>query len=166
MASKDSSFDIVSRVDMAEVVNAVHQAQKEMEQRFDFRGSKSSIELDEKKSEITLISDDEFKLKNVAEIVEGKLAKRGVPLKNLGYGKVEPALAGTVRQVVSLKTGIPQDKAKEITKLIRDAKIKVSAQIQGDEIRVSGPKKDDLQAVITLLRNQEFDIELQFVNYR
>lgn len=162
----DFSFDIVSKVDMAEVVNAVNQATKEMETRFDFRGSKSGISLDEKKGTITLIGDDELKLRNVIDILEGKLIKRGVSIKSLDYGKPEDAAGGTLRQVVTLKQGIPQDKAKQITAAIRDAKLKVKAEIRGDEIRVAGPKKDDLQAVIAFLRGKDYGMDLQFSNYR
>ena len=164
--AKDSSFDVVSQVDVPEVVNAVHQAQKEMEQRFDFRGSKSSIEFDEKNSTLTLVGDDDFKLRNVIDILEGKFSKRGVSLRALDYGKVEPAAGGTVRQVATLRQGIPQEKAKEITKVVRDSKIKVQATIQGDQVRISGAKKDDLQTVIALLKEQDFGIDLQFINYR
>ncbi len=164
--AKDSSFDVVSQVDVPEVVNAVHQAQKEMEQRFDFRGSKSSIEFDEKNSTLTLVGDDDFKLRNVIDILEGKFSKRGVSLRALDYGKVEPAAGGTVRQVATLRQGISQEKAKEITRVVRDSKIKVQATIQGDQVRISGVKKDDLQAVIALLKEQDFGIDLQFINYR
>jgi len=162
----DFSFDIVSKVNMPEVVNAVNQATKEMETRFDFRGSKSSITLDEKKGEIVLIGDDEMKLQNVIDILQNKLVKRGVALKALDYGKAADAAGGTLRQVITLKQGIPQEKAKQITGAIRDAKLKVKAEIRGEEIRVSGAKKDDLQAAIQLLRGKDFDLELQFVNYR
>jgi uncharacterized protein YajQ (UPF0234 family) len=162
----DFSFDIVSKVEMPEVVNAVNQAQKEMETRFDFRGSKSSISLDEKKGEITLIGDDDLKLRNVADILLNKLVKRNVTVKALDYGRVEDAAGGTRRQVITLKQGIAQDKAKQITQTIRDSKLKVKAEIRGDEIRVSGAKKDDLQAVIALLREKDFGIALQFANFR
>jgi uncharacterized protein YajQ (UPF0234 family) len=162
----DFSFDVVSKVEMPEVVNAVNQATKEMETRFDFRGSKSSIALDEKKAEITLVGDDELKLRNVVDILESKLVKRGVSIKALDYGKPEGSAAGTLKQVVKLKQGVPQDKAKQITSLIRDAKLKVKAEIRGDEIRVAGAKKDDLQAVMNLLRGQDLDIDLQFSNFR
>jgi uncharacterized protein YajQ (UPF0234 family) len=151
---------------MAEVVNAVNQSTKEMESRFDFKGSKSSISLDEKKGELTLIGDDEMKLKNVIDILQTKLVKRGIALRALDYGKVEDAAGGTLRQVVTLKQGIGQDKAKQITQAIRDSKLKVKAEIRGEELRVSGAKKDDLQAVIQLLRSKDFGIELQFANYR
>lgn len=162
----DSSFDVVSKVDMAEVVNAVNQATKEMETRFDFRGSKSSITLDEKKGELTLVGDDEMKLKNVIDILETKLIKRGISIKALDYGKVEDAAGGTLKQVITLKQGIPQEKAKQISAAIRDSKLKVKSEIRGEELRVTGAKKDDLQAVITLLRSKDFGIELQFANYR
>jgi uncharacterized protein YajQ (UPF0234 family) len=162
----DFSFDIVSKVEMPEVVNAVIQAQKEMETRFDFRGSKSSISLDEKKGELTLIGDDDMKLKNVIDILVAKLSKRNVAVRALEYGKVEGASNGTLRQVVTLKQGIAQDKAKQVTQAIRDAKLKVKAEIRGDEVRVSGAKKDDLQEVMTLLRGADFGIALQFINYR
>lgn len=164
--AQDSSFDIVSRIDMAEVVNAINQARKEMETRFDFRGSKSSISLDEKKGEITLIGDDELKLRNVADMLENRLVKRNVSLRALDYGTPEDAAGGTLRQAVTLKQGIAQDKAKQVTAAIREAKLKVKTEIRGDELRVSGPKKDDLQAVIALLRGKDFGIELQFINYR
>lgn len=162
----DFSFDVVSKVNMAEAVNAVNQTAKEMENRYDFRGSKSSVALDEKKGEITVIGDDEMKLRNVIDILQTKLVKRGVGLKALEYGKVEDAAGGTLRQVITLRQGIPQDKAKQMTAAIRESKLKVKAEIRGDEIRVSGAKKDDLQAVIQLLREKDFGMELQFVNYR
>ena len=162
--SKDSSFDIVSKVELQEVTNAVHQAQKEIEQRFDFKNSKSSIELQDEK--IILVSDDEFKLSNVSDILESKLVKRQVSLKALEYGKIQPAAGDTVRQEVKLVQGISQEKGKEINKLIKDSKIKVTSSIQGDQIRVTGKNKDDLQAVIVLLRKQDLGIELQFINYR
>ena len=162
--AKDASFDIVSQVDVQEVTNAVHQAQKEIETRFDFKNSKSSIDFDKEK--ITLVSDDEFKLRNVVDILESKLVKRQVSLRCLEYGKVTPAAGDTVRQEVSLVQGIAADKAKQINKVIKDSKIKVNSAIQGEIIRVSGKNKDDLQAVIALLRKEDFGIDLQFVNYR
>lgn len=162
--SKDSSFDIVSKVDMQEVTNAIHQAQREIQQRFDFKNSKSSIELQDEK--IILISDDDFKLRNVVDILEGKLVKRGVSLKALEYGKVQPAAGDTVRQEVSLIQGISQEKGKAINKVIKDSKLKVTSSIQGDQIRVTSKSKDALQDVIALLRKEDFGIELQFVNYR
>lgn len=162
--AKEFSFDIVSQVEMQEVSNAIHQAQKEIEQRFDFKNSKSSIELQEDK--IILISDDDFKLRNVVDILEGKLVKRQVSLKALDYGKITPAAGDTVRQEVKLVQGISQEKAKQINKLIKESKIKVSSSIQGDQVRVTGKDKDDLQAVIVLLRQQDLGIDLQFINYR
>lgn len=164
--ANEFSFDIVSKVDVQEVRNAVQQTQKEISQRFDFKGSKSDLELDEKNGKITLVSDDEFKLQNVVDILNGRLAKRSVPLNGLDFGKVESALGGTVRQVVTLKQGIPEAKAKAITALIRDSKSKAKAQIQGDQVRVTGKSKDELQAVITLLKGQDLDIPIQFINYR
>ncbi|GAB6175039.1 YajQ family cyclic di-GMP-binding protein [Paradesulfitobacterium aromaticivorans] len=162
--AKESSFDIVSKVEMPEVVNSVHQAQKEMEQRFDFKNSKSSITLEGEK--IVLVSDDEFKLRNVTDILESKLVKRDISLRALEYGKIQPAAGDTVRQEVKLVQGISQDKAKLVNKVIKDSKIKVTSSIQGDQIRVVGKNKDDLQAVINVLRKEDFGIELQFINYR
>jgi uncharacterized protein YajQ (UPF0234 family) len=162
--AKDASFDVVSQIDLQEVSNAVNQAQKEIEQRFDFKNSKSSIKLEQEK--ILLISDDEFKLRNVTDILESKLVKRQVSLRALEYGKIQPAAGDTVRQEVKLIQGLAQDKAKQIMKVIKDSKIKVTSSIQGDQIRVAGKNKDDLQAVITLLRKEDFGIDLQFINYR
>lgn len=162
--AKDASFDIVSNIDMQEMDNAVNQAVKEMTSRFDFKGSKSAIELGEK--ELTLTSDDEFKLKSVIDILESKMIKRGISLKSLDFGKVEPASGGTVRQVVKLKQGVDQDNAKKIVKLIKDSKIKVQASVQGDQVRVTGKSRDDLQAVIQLLRGADLPLDLQFTNYR
>ncbi len=162
--AKDSSFDVVSKVELQEVTNAIQQAQKEIEQRFDFKNSKSSIELQEEK--IILISDDDFKLRNVSDILESKLVKRGVSLKALEYGKIQPAAGDTVRQEVKLVQGISQDKGREINRIIKESKIKVTSSMQGDQIRVTAKDKDDLQAVIALLRKQDLGIELQFTNYR
>jgi len=163
MAS-EYSFDIVSKVDLEEVKNAINQARKEIENRFDFKGSKSSIELE--KDVIVVVSDDEYKLKSVIDILQSKMVKRGVPIRNLDYGKIEPAAGGTVRQHIKLKQGIDQENAKKINVAIRDSKLKVKSQIQGDQIRVSGKSKDDLQAVIAMLRGMDWPIELQFTNYR
>lgn len=162
--AKDASFDVVSKVDMQEMDNAVNQASKEMISRFDFKGSKSSIDL--KDEEILLASDDEGKLRSVVDILESKLIKRGISLKSLDYGKVEPASAGTVRQSVKIKQGIDQDNAKKIVKIIKDSKIKVQASVQGDAVRVSGKNRDDLQAVIQLLKESDVPVDLQFTNYR
>ncbi len=160
----ENSFDVVSKINMAEVTNAVTQAMKEISQRFDFKGSKSNIT--EEKDALVIVSDDEYKLKSVIDILQNKLVKRGVPIKNVSYGKVEAALGGTVRQRLTLQQGIPTDKAKEIVKAIKDSKIKVQAAIQADQVRVSGKSRDDLQSVIQLLKGRDFGIELQFDNYR
>lgn len=162
--SKDASFDIVSKVDLQEVKNAVSQAMKELESRFDFKGSKSSIEL--KEEEIVLMGDDEYKLGAVNDVLQTKLIKREISPKSLQYGKIEPAAGGTVRQVAKLVQGIDQDHAKKIVKLIKDSKIKVQAAIQGDQVRVTGKNRDDLQAVIQLLKKEDLSIDLQFTNYR
>jgi cyclic-di-GMP-binding protein len=163
--AEQNTFDIVSKIDHAEVVNAINQATKEVQTRFDFKGSKSNIEVEGKEA-IILTSDDEYKLKSLNEILQGKLVKRGVPLKGLTYGKVEQALGGTVRQRINLQQGIPQEKAKEIVKFIKDTKLKVQSSIQGDFVRVSGKDRDTLQEVISALREQDFGIDMQFTNYR
>lgn len=160
------SFDVVSKVDMQEVDNALNQARKEVIQRYDFKGSKTSIELKQKENEIVVISDDEFKLKSVLDIVQSKFVKRNVPLKALSYGKVEPAAGSTVRQVIKLQQGIDKENAKVITKMIKDSKLKVNAQIMDDQIRVSGKSKDDLQSVMNLIRQAEISFAVQFTNYR
>jgi uncharacterized protein YajQ (UPF0234 family) len=162
----EHSFDIVCKIDLQEVSNAVVQAMKEIEHRFDFKGSKSNIELDKGKGIVTIVSDDDLKLKSVVDILQSKLVKRGVALKALDYGKVEPAAGNSVRQVITLQQGISQDKAKEIVKVIKEMKIKVNAEIQKDQVRVKGKKLDDLQSVISRLKEQDFGIELQFANYR
>lgn len=164
--SKENSFDIVSVIEIQEVVNAVNQAMMEIRQRFDFKGSKSDIKLEEKDKKIVLISDDEHKMKSVTDILQSKLIKRGVSLKSLIYGKVEPAAGGTVRQVITLQQGIPVEKAKEIVKVIKDTKLKIQSQIQNDQIRVFGKSKDDLQSIMGLLRGKDLGIDLQFINYR
>jgi uncharacterized protein YajQ (UPF0234 family) len=160
----ENSFDVVSKIDMAEVTNAVTQALKEIGQRFDFKGSKSNIT--QEKDDLVIASDDEYKLKSVIDILQGKLVKRGVPTRNISYGKLEPALSGTIRQRLTLQQGIPVEKAKEVVKAIKDAKIKVQASIQSDQVRVSGKSRDDLQTVIQLLKGKDFGIELQFENFR
>ena len=161
-----SSFDVVSLVDMQEVKNAVDQTMKEIRQRFDFKGSKTDLTLKEKERELTVLSDDEYKLKAVLEILKAKFVKRNVSLKAMTYGKVEEALGGTVRQVIGIQSGIPDDKAKAISKEIRDTKFKAQAQIQADQIRVQSKSKDELQAVIAFLKQKDFGIDLQFVNFR
>ena len=160
----ENSFDVVSKIDMAEVTNAVTQALKEIGQRFDFKGSKSNIT--QEKDDLVVASDDEYKLKSVIDILQGKLVKRGVPTRNISYGKLEPALSGTIRQRLTLQQGIPIDKAKEVVKAIKDSKIRVQASIQSDQVRVTGKSRDDLQMVIQLLKGKDFGIELQFENFR
>lgn len=164
--AEDHSFDITCKVDMQEVSNAANQAMKEISQRFDFKGSKSNIELDQGKAVLALISDDELKLRSVIDILQSKLVKRGVSLKALSYGRVEHAAGNTVRQVLTLQQGIPQEKAKEIVKLIKDTKIRVNAEIQKDQVRVKGKNIDDLQAVMATIKEKDFGIFLQYTNYR
>ena len=166
MASKSSSFDIISETDMAEVQNAINQSMMEIRQRFDFKNSKSNIELKTKENQIVLLSDDEYKLKSVIDILQGKLTKRKVSLKALDYGKVEPASGAAVRQIISIQQGIPQDKGKEIIKFIKGLGRKVQGQMMDDQVRVSGKKKDDLQSVIAELKQKDFNIAMQFINYR
>lgn len=162
----DNSFDIVSKIDLAEVSNAIQQADKELVTRYDLKGSNSSIKLDEKNNKILLASADEFKLKAVTDILLSKLTKRNVPLKGLSYGKIEPAAGQSVRQDVSLQQGIPIEKARDIVKLIKDSKKKVQASIQGDLVRVAAKDRDALQEVIAMLRGADFGIDMQFTNYR
>jgi len=162
--AQDFSFDVVSKTDMQEVQNAIQQARREIETRFDFKGSKSGIEL--KDNEIVLVSDDEGKLKSVRDVLEGRLVKRQVSLKAIDYQKVEDAALGTVRQRAKVIQGIDSDKAKAIVKTIKDAKLKVQAAIQGDQVRVSGRKKDVLQEAISLIKEKDFGAPLQFVNFR
>jgi uncharacterized protein YajQ (UPF0234 family) len=161
-----SSFDVVSKVDLQEVKNAVDQTMKEIRQRFDFKGSKTDLTLKEKERELVVLSDDEYKLKAVLEILKAKFVKRQVSLKALTYGKVEEALGGTVRQTIAIQSGIPDEKAKTICREIRDAKFKVQTQIQADQIRVQSKSKDELQTVIAFLKGKDFGIDLQFMNYR
>ncbi len=162
----DHSFDIASKIDLQEVLNAEQQATKEISQRFDFKGSKSSIALNKEKHEIVIISDDESKLKTVIDILQTKLVKRGISLKALQYGKIEQASGNTVRQVVTLQQGIPVEKSKEIVKIIKDTKMKIQAEIQKDQVRVKGKKIDDLQALIALLRGKDLGIHIEFINFR
>jgi hypothetical protein len=163
---QDFSFDVVSKVNLQEVVNAVQQASREIGTRFDFRGSASMIEWNEKDLTLTLVSDDEHKLKSVVDILETKLVKRGVSIKALEFGKIEPAGGARVRQDVKVQQGIPSEKAKAMVKAIKDRKLKVQASIQSDQVRVSGRNKDDLQVVIALLKGEDFGLPLQFTNYR
>ncbi|MDD6569239.1 YajQ family cyclic di-GMP-binding protein [Acidaminococcus timonensis] len=162
--AKNSSFDIVSQIDMQELDNALNQTRKEISQRYDFRGSNASLELAD--DELKLAAEDEYKLGAILDILRQRMAKRGLSLRALEPGKVEPAAKGSVRQTVKLKQGIDKETAKKITAAIKAAKIKVTAQVQDNQVRVSGPKKDDLQAVIQLVRGQDFGIDLQFINLR
>ena len=162
--AQQNSFDIVSNVDRAEVTNAIQQTIKEVRQRFDFKGSTATVELE--KDELVLSAEDETKLRNMNDILQQKLVRRSVPLKALSYGTVDPAAGGTVRQRVQIQQGIPQEKAKDIVKLIKDSKVKVQASIQGDTVRVSGKDRDTLQQVIATLKDKDFGIDMQFTNYR
>ncbi|MNS14733.1 YajQ family cyclic di-GMP-binding protein [Paenibacillus zeisoli] len=162
--SSESSFDIVSKVDMQELTNAIQQTERELETRYDFKNSKSSIKVE--KDVLVVTSDDEYKLTSVIDILQSKMIKRGLPIKNLEYGKVEPASLGSVRQRITLKSGIDQDNAKKINILIRDSKLKVKSQIQGDQVRVTGKSRDDLQSVIQLLRKADLSVDLQFTNLK
>ena len=158
------SFDVVSRVDFQEVDNAVNQTQREVGQRYDFKGTHTAIERE--KSEIRITSSDEFKVKAVVEVVQSKLARRHVPLKALVYGELQPAAGGRSKQNITVQQGIAVEKGRHIVKLIKESKLRVQAQIQGDQIRISGKKRDDLQDVIQLLKRQDLDLPLQFVNLR
>jgi uncharacterized protein YajQ (UPF0234 family) len=162
-----NSFDITSEVDMQEVDNAINQARKEVAQRYDFKGSPATIELDQKNKTMTLTAEDKFKIGALWEIVQTRMVRRNVPVKNVKPAEIEPASAGTVRQVFTLQVGIPTDTAKEIVKFLKDAKLKkVQASIQADQVRVQAPSRDDLQQAMTLLRSHDFGISLQFGNYR
>ena len=162
--AKENTFDIVSKTDYAEVTNALNQTAKEVSQRFDFKGSHAAVELQGK--DLVLTAEDDTKLRNMNDILQGKLVKRGVSLKALDYQKIEPAAGGTVRQLVKIQQGIPTDKAKEVVKFIKDGKFKVQASIQGETVRVSGKDRDTLQGVISALKGKDFGIDMQFDNYR
>jgi cyclic-di-GMP-binding protein len=162
--ASDSSFDVVSRVDPQELDNALNQTRKEIENRFDFKHSKTSIEYDGKK--ITLISDDELKMRNVVDMFQAKAVRRSIDLKAFEYGEVEPAASGTVRQIVTPRSGIPKDQSRALMLHIKNLKLKVTAQFQDEQIRISGKNRDDLQKVIASLKAMEFELPLQFVNYR
>jgi hypothetical protein len=164
--AQDNSFDIVSKVDLQEVRNAIDQALKEIRQRFDLKDSHSEVKLAEDDKEIQLASANEYKLEAVKDILSQKLVKRGVSLKNLTYGKIEPAAGQSVRQKISLQQGVPVEKAKEIVKLIKDAKKKAQASIQGEMVRVSSKDRDELQSIIAMLRAKDMGVDLQFTNYR
>jgi uncharacterized protein YajQ (UPF0234 family) len=158
------TFDVVSQVDRQEVDNAVNQTRKEMGQRYDFKGTKTEITWEE--DSIQIISDDDFKVKAVVDILQSKLVRRGISLKALVYGKIEPAGGGRAKQTITVQQGIAIEKARQIVKTVKDSKLKVQSQIQGDQVRISGKKRDDLQAVIGLLKAQDLDLPLQFINYR
>lgn len=162
----DNTFDVVSKIELPEVSNAIQQALKEVQQRYDLKDSKSSIELNEKDHKILLASADEYKLKAVIEVLEGKLVKRKVPLKGLTFGTLIPSAGSSVKQEITLQQGIPIEKARDIVKKIKDSKLKVQAAIQGDLVRVSSRDRDTLQSVIKLLRDNDFGIDVQFTNYR
>ena len=167
MASKSSSFDIVSTTDMAEVQNACNQTMLEIRQRFDFKGSKSEVELDLKKSQVTILADDGHKLNSVIDILQSKLIKRKVSIKALDYGDIESASGDAVRQIITIQQGIPQDKGKEVMKFIKGLGLKkIQAQISDDQVRVTGKDKDDLQSIMTSLKEKDFGIDMSFTNYR
>jgi cyclic-di-GMP-binding protein len=161
-----SSFDIVSEVNLQEVDNAMNQTRKEIGQRYDFKGSRSSLDLNTKERTITVLSDDDFKLRSVLDILQSKLVKREVPLKALDYGPIEPAAGGAARQIIKLRVGIDKDHARVLVKMIKDSKLRVQAQIMDDQVRVSGKNKDDLQAIIKMIREADLAFAVQFVNYR
>src|SRR5215207_10577553 len=162
--AQQNSFDIVSQVDSNEIANALNQTLKEVRQRFDFKGSTASVVLE--KSELVLSAEDETRLRNMNDILQQKLVRRGVPLKAFSYGRIEPAAGGTLRQRVAIQQGIPTEKAKEIVRFIKDSKVKVQAAIQGDAVRVSGRDRDTLQDVIAKLKAKDFGIDMQYTNYR
>jgi uncharacterized protein YajQ (UPF0234 family) len=162
--AQQNSFDIVSQVDRAEINNALDQTMKEVRQRFDFKGSIAAVVLEEE--ELILTAEDETKLRNMNDILQQKLVRRSVPLKAFNYGRIEPAAGGTVRQHVAIQQGIPTDKAKEIVKFIKDTKAKVQASIQGDVVRVVGKDRDTLQDIIAKLKAKDFNINMQYTNYR
>ncbi|MDG5786001.1 YajQ family cyclic di-GMP-binding protein [Evansella sp. AB-P1] len=162
--AKDSSFDIVSKIDFSEVTNAITMAKKEITNRYDFKGSKSDISLDNE--ELVLVSDDEYKLEQLKDVLLSKLIKREVSIKNLDYGKVEGASGGTVRQRVKIIQGIDKEQAKKINTIIKNSGVKVKSQIQDDQIRVTGKNRDDLQAIIAAIREADLSIDVQFINYR
>ena len=162
--AKENSFDIVSKTDYAEITNALNQTNKEISQRFDFKGSKAAVELQDK--DLLMTAEDDTRLRNMNDILQGKLIKRGISLKALDYQKAEAAGGGTVRQVVKVQQGIPIEKAKEVVKFIKDSKMKVQASIQGETVRISGKDRDTLQEVIAALKGKDFGIDMQFDNYR
>jgi len=160
------SFDVVSEFNEQEVDNAVNQARKEVDQRYDFKGSNTVIDMNLKEKTITLHTSDDMKLRALHEILNGKMIKRGISLKALDYGAAEPATGGSLRQVIKLKSGLESEQAKQITKMVKDLKLKVQAAIQGEEVRITGKSKDDLQTAMQTLKAQNFDFPIQFTNYR
>jgi len=158
------SFDVVSQVDSQEIDNALNQTRKEIGQRYDFKGTKTSIDVD--KESIHVVSDDDFKVKAVVDVLQSKFVRRGISLKALVYGKIEPAAGGLAKQTITVQQGIDADHARQIVKLVKDTKLKVQTQIQGDQLRISGKKRDDLQSVMQLLKAQDLDLPLQFSNFR
>lgn len=164
--AKDNSFDIVSVVDLQEIDNAINQANKEISTRYDFKGSKSKLSWNKAESQIIIDADDDFKLKAVQDVLHSKLVKRGIDLKSLNYKKPEPASGGTLRQVATIQQGIDPDKGREINKFIKNSKLKVQVAIEGDKLRVSAKSRDELQAVIQMLKAEDFGVPLQFTNYR
>jgi hypothetical protein len=158
------SFDVVSQVDRQEVDNAVNQTRKEISQRYDFKGTKTTIDVDE--TGLHIVSDDDYKVKAVVDVLQSKCVRRGISLKALDYGKIEPAAGGLAKQTITVRQGIDADHARQIIKLVKDSKLKVQTQIQGEQLRISGKKRDDLQQVIQLLKAQDLDLPLQFVNFR
>jgi uncharacterized protein YajQ (UPF0234 family) len=164
--AQDNSFDVVSKVDVPELTNAIQQSLKEIHTRFDLKDSKSNITLEEKETQIVLTSADDYKLKAVNDVLQGKMVKRGISLKALTYGAIEPAAGGSVRQKITLQQGIAGEKAKEIVKAIKNSKLKVQASIQGDVVRISGKDRDILQQAISVLKQNDFGIDVQFTNYR
>jgi len=160
----ENSFDVVCKIDMQEVTNALDQARREVDTRYDLKGSKNEIK--QEKTEITLLSPDDMKLRAVVDILQSKLHRRNVPLKALSFGTPEPAAGGALRQTITLQQGIPIEKAKEIVRLIKDTKVKVQASIQEDQVRVSGKNRDDLQRIIAMLKDKDLGIAVQFLNYR
>ncbi|TLY33924.1 MAG: YajQ family cyclic di-GMP-binding protein [Nitrospirae bacterium] len=161
-----NSFDVASKVDLQEVKNAIDQTLKEIQQRFDFKGTKTDLTLKDKEGELVLISDDDYKLKSVVDILKAKLIKRSVSVKAFAFGTPEPSLGGAVRQTAKIQNGLSPEKAKEIAKGIKDGKFKVQAQIQGDQVRVQSKSRDELQAVIAFLKGKDFGVDLQYLNYR
>ncbi len=162
----DNSFDVVSKLEMPELVNAISQALKEVIGRYDLKDSKSSIDLNEKDLKLVLASDDDYKIKAVNDILQSKMLKRGVPIRNLEYGPIQPASGSTVRQEVKLKQGLATEKAKEVVKVIKDSKLKVTPSIMGDYVRVASKDRDLLQQTMALLRANDFGVDLQFTNFR